>query len=159
MNPIEMQKIFQQQSIQDEVIQKQTLQVIGFQIGEECFAIPILDIQEIIKPVPYTHIPFVPEYILGVFHLRGNILPLIDLRQKLGLKHKKIDEETCILVIHHQDQKLGIMIEKLTESILLDEEEIDTSITQEDIHLYGVGKQEDKLIAILNTQALFKRDF
>lgn len=159
MNPIEIQKILQEQSMHNEAPAKQMLQVIGFQIEKEYFAIPILDVQEIIKPLPYTHIPFVPKYILGIFHLRGNILPLIDLRQKFGFGYKAVDEETRILVIHYQDQKLGIMVDKLTESILLDQEEIDTHIVQEDIHLYGVGKQEDKLIALLDTQVLFKRDF
>ena len=62
------------------------LQLVGFIVGEEEFAVPILNIQEIIKPIEYTRVPATPNYVLGVFNLRGSVIPLIDLRLKFGLK-------------------------------------------------------------------------
>lgn len=155
-----MQEIFDQQRPQHTETPSQTLQVIGFVIREEEFAVPILDVREIVKPVEYTRIPSTPSYVLGVFNLRGNILPLIDLRQKFGLEHKNFDEHTRILVINHQEQIIGFVIDKLTEALHLKEEEIDYNIAQKNKNLiYGIGKQKDRLITILKVEELLKRDF
>jgi purine-binding chemotaxis protein CheW len=56
------------------------VQLVGFVIGEEEYAVPILTIQEIIKPISWTRVPQTPAYVLGVFNLRGSVIPLIDLR-------------------------------------------------------------------------------
>ncbi|MDP2893158.1 MAG: chemotaxis protein CheW, partial [Sulfurimonas sp.] len=58
------------------------VQLVGFVIGDEEYAVPILAIQEIIKPFPWTRVPQVPKYVVGVFNMRGAVIPLIDLRLK-----------------------------------------------------------------------------
>lgn len=63
---------------------EEIVQLVGFIVGDEEYAIPILNIQEIIKPIEYTRVPSVPEYVLGVFNLRGSVIPLIDLRKKFS---------------------------------------------------------------------------
>lgn len=163
-NNEKLKEIFQQQSFREEEAEplEKTLQVIGFIVGDEEFAVPILNVREIVKPMEYTRIPRTPEYVLGVFNLRGNILPLINLRQKFGLGQKSFDENTRFLVMNYQDQVIGFVIDKLTEAFHLKEEEIDYAIAQEnrdDYLIYGVGKQKDKLITILKTESLIKRDF
>jgi len=75
----------QKQKVQPLKKDEDTLQVVGFNVGDEEFAVSILNIQEIIKPIDYTRVPGTPEYVLGVFNLRGNVLPLISLRLKFGL--------------------------------------------------------------------------
>jgi purine-binding chemotaxis protein CheW len=64
------------------------VQLVGFIIGDEEYAVPILAIQEIIKPFPWTRVPQVPKYVVGVFNMRGAVIPLIDLRLKFGLALK-----------------------------------------------------------------------
>lgn len=155
-----MQEIFRQQTTQDQTIQNKTLQLISFKVGNEDFAIPITDIREIVKPSEYTHIPFVPAYILGVFNLRGNILPLIDLKQKFGFEPTIINSETHIIVAKHQDQMMGFVVDQLTGVLYFQEDEIDKIATQkEESIICGIGKQKDKLIAILEANELFRRDF
>lgn len=165
MNTKRMQDVFQQQQdIKSDSVgpSKKALQVIGFVVGDEEFAVPILDVREIVKPMEYTRIPHVPSYVLGVFNLRGNILPLIDLRQKFGLGRLPFDEDTRFLVMSHQEQVIGFVIDRLTEAFCLDEGEIDYAIVQEnrdDDLVYGVGKQKEKLITILRSESLMRRDF
>jgi len=69
--------------------EEEIIQLVGFIVGEEEYAIPILSIQEIIKPIEYTRIPSTPDYVLGAFNLRGNVIPLIDLRMKFHLPSKE----------------------------------------------------------------------
>ena len=78
----------------DTVHVNDVVQLVGFIIGDEEYAVPILSIQEIIKPIEWTRVPQTPAYVLGVFNLRGSVIPLIDLRLKFGLKAKKHNEET-----------------------------------------------------------------
>ena len=72
------------------------------------YAVPILAIQEIIKPFEWTRVPQVPNYILGVFNLRGAVIPLIDLRTKFGLSTKKHNEDTRFIVMRHGDDVAGL---------------------------------------------------
>ncbi|ANV98415.1 chemotaxis protein CheW [Helicobacter enhydrae] len=166
MNNDKLREIFQQQITtskdSSQTTLEKTLQVIGFIVGDEEFAVPILNVREIVKPIEYTRVPGTPEYVLGVFNLRGNVLPLIDLRQKFGLERKRFDADTRFLVINHQDQIAGFVIDCLTEAIHIKESEIDYTVTQEskeDYLIYGIGKQEDKLITILKIDVLMKQEF
>jgi purine-binding chemotaxis protein CheW len=91
----------QQQNAPEERHGDDIVQRVGFIIGDEEYAVPILSIQEIIKPIGWTRVPQTPPYVLGVFNLRGSVIPLIDLRLKFGLASKKQDEETRFIVMKH----------------------------------------------------------
>ncbi len=142
--------------------EEEVIQLVGFIIGEEEYAIPILDIQEIIKPIEYTRIPSTPNYVLGAFNLRGNVIPLIDLRLKFNLPKKEPDESTRYIVMKDGNNIAGFVIDKLTEAIRLKKSAIDP--TPETLHkdqgmIYGIGKKEKTIITILKVSALLKRDF
>ncbi len=138
------------------------LQVIGFMIGKEEFAVPISNIQEIIKPIEYTRVPDTPDYVLGVINLRGNILPLIDLRIKFGLPKLKQNKDTRYIIIKHNDEVAGFVIDEITEAIRLKEADIESApeTLHEEVNMvYGIGKQKDRLITILKVEYLLKRAF
>jgi len=141
---------------------EEVIQLVGFIIGDEEYAIPILDIQEIIKPIEYTRIPSTPDYVLGAFNLRGNVIPLIDLRMKFNLPKKEPDETTRYIVMRDGDSIAGFVIDKLTEAVRLKKTAIDP--TPETLHkdqgmIYGIGKKEKTIITILKVASLLKRDF
>lgn len=138
------------------------LQVVGFLVGSEEFAVPILDIQTIEKPIEYTRVPGTPNYVLGVFNLRGNVYPLIDLRAKFGLPMIKQNKDTRYIVIKHNDEVAGFVIDKLTEAIKISEADIEPTpetLNEEADLIYGIGKQKDRLITILKVEYLLKRAF
>ena len=142
--------------------EEEIIQLVGFIVGEEEYAIPILDIQEIIKPIEYTRIPSTPAYVLGAFNLRGNVIPLIDLRMKFNLPKKEEDETTRYIVMRDGDNIAGFVIDKLTKAIRLKKSAIDP--TPETLHkdqgmIYGIGKKEKTIITILKVASLLKRDF
>ena len=70
-------------------------QFVVFKLADEEYGIDIMGVQEIIVPVPLTKIPNVPEYFSGVFNLRGDIIPLIDMRKRFGLA--AIEDNDCLL--------------------------------------------------------------
>ena len=138
------------------------VQLVGFIIGDEEYAVPILSIQEIIKPFSWTRVPQVPNYVLGVFNLRGSVIPLIDLRLKFGLPPKKQSDETRFIVMRAGDDVAGFVIDRLTMAIRIKKDNIGPApdtIDDEDTMIDGVGKQADKIITILKVDKLLKRDF
>ncbi|WP_457745980.1 chemotaxis protein CheW [Sulfurimonas sp.] len=138
------------------------VQLVGFIIGEEEYAVPILSIQEIIKPFTWTRVPQVPPYVLGVFNLRGAVIPLIDLRAKFGLQTKKHNEDTRFIVMRNGDDVAGFVIDRLTMAIRIKKENIGPApdtVNGDDTIIDGVGKQADKIITILKVNKLLERDF
>ncbi len=137
-------------------------QLVGFVIGEEEFAVPILSIQEIIKPIEWTRVPFVPEYVLGVFNLRGNVLPLIDLRKKFNAPSAEIDENTRFIVMKIQNENVAFVIDRLTSAIRIPKKYIapppETYNNEEEL-ISGVGRlEENRIITILNVDNLIKKE-
>jgi len=137
------------------------VQLVGFIVGNEEFAVPILSIQEIIKPIEWTRVPFTPEFVLGVFNLRGNVLPLIDLRKKFGAESAEFDEDVRFIVIKVGEELAGFVIDRLTEALRLEENSIlpppDTN-TERDAMIEGIGRKDDRIITILKVQALLKNE-
>ena len=138
------------------------VQLVGFIVGDEEYSVPILSIQEIIKPIECTRVPQTPSYVLGVFNLRGSVIPLIDLRQKFGLEAKKYTEDTRFIVMKHKDEVAGFVIDRLTEAIRLKKTDIgpapETALQEKSL-IEGVGKQKDRILTILKVKKLLMRDF
>lgn len=152
----------QQNKGEDATSVEKTLHIIGFMIGNEEFAVPILNVKEIIKPIEYTRVPAVPNYVLGVFNLRGTVLPLISMRLKFGLSAIRQDADTRFLVVTQRDEMIGFMIDRLTSAIRIPENDIEPipeTFNENQNLLQGIGKREDRLITILNVENLLKRDF
>ena len=139
-------------------------QVVGFIVGDEEFAVPILSIQEIIKPIEWTNVPFTPPYVLGVFNLRGNVLPLIDLRIKFNTATEpEIDPDTTrFIVMKIKNENVAFIIDKLTSALRIPKSNItpppNTYENEEDI-IEGVGRMNDgRIITILKVDNLIKRE-
>ncbi|HIC10869.1 MAG TPA: chemotaxis protein CheW [Campylobacterales bacterium] len=161
-----LQEVFQkqqQQQNQSEIVaDDEVLQLVGFMVGEEEYAIPILTIQEIIKPIEYTRVPRTPQFVLGVFNLRGSVIPLIDLRIKFGVPATKTNEDTRYIVLKDGDDTAGFVIDKLNQAMRIEKKNIDPApeaTTQDKSLIEGVGKKEDRIITILKVSKLLERDF
>ncbi len=141
---------------------EEVVQLVGFIVGDEEFTVPILSIQEIIKPIEYTRVPHTPDYVLGVFNLRGSVIPIIDLRLKFGMKPEPQTPDTRYIVMKNDDEIAGFVIDRLTEAIRLNVRNIDSApetAQQEKSFIEGVGKQEDRILTILKVDRLLERDF
>ncbi|MDA3966672.1 MULTISPECIES: chemotaxis protein CheW [Helicobacter] len=139
------------------------IQLVAFVVGSEEFSVPILSIQEIIKPLEYTRVPGVPDYVLGVFNMRGIVVPLINLRLRFGLQYERPTEDTRYIVIKNQEEeRAGFIIDKLTEAVRIKQSDIDPApdtVSQNENLIYGVGKKDNRLITILSPEELLKRTF
>lgn len=160
----------QSQMVDRDEIRKEDdiIQLVGFVVGDEEYAIPILNIQEIIKPIEFTRVPSVPDYVLGVFNMRGNVMPLIYLAQRFNLRSSKMTPQTRYIVLRGDingsgvSSNAGFVIDRLTEAIKIHRSKIDPppeTLVKEKGMIYGIGKRDENILTILKVEALLKREF
>jgi purine-binding chemotaxis protein CheW len=90
-------------------------QYVEFGIEHEQYAIRIQDIHEIIKMQDITQIPNITPYVKGVINLRGKIVPVISLRSMFQLPEKEYTKHTRIVVVHHQEDSVGIIVDHVNK--------------------------------------------
>ena len=100
----------------DQEEKEKLMQLVGFAIGRELFGVDILMVQEIIRETPITPIPNAPEFIEGVINLRGNIIPVIDLRRRLNLRSAEAsDGNIWIMILNVEGRVTGFIVDSVTQ--------------------------------------------
>ena len=136
------------------------LQIVTFEVGQEEFAIDILAVQEIVRMMPITRVPHSPDAVEGVVNFRGQITPVIDLRQRFGLAaQEERGKDTRIVVIEIHNRILGFIVDRVHEVLRIDSSVLDpaptlTSSIDAD-YVRGVGKLDDRLLILLDLDRLF----
>lgn len=127
---------------------------LAFSLGSEDYALDISMIREILKPREITAIPRVPDFLLGIISLRGNIIPIIDLKRRLGLGVATVDENSRIIVCQEGDLLAGLLIDRITQVTSIPEEGIEPPPAifsgQDRALLDGVGRVQGKVLILLN---------
>ncbi|MEJ5350714.1 MAG: chemotaxis protein CheW [Melioribacteraceae bacterium] len=134
------------------------LQLVGFKIADEEYAVDILMVQEIIRMMQVTKVPNAPDFVDGVINLRGRIIPVIDLRSKLGLPRKEVDKDKRIIVVEVSGKTVGFIVDAVTEvlripaSITEPPPDLVTNVNSEFIK--AVGKLEDRLLILIDLEKI-----
>lgn len=134
---------------------KTYLKLVGFRLGDEEYAVDILKIKEIKLLMEITRVPKAPGFVEGVINLRGDIVPIIDLRKKLRLPVTPFGEDTRIIIVEIESKMCGVIVDGVSEVIEIEESKIlDTpSIVKgsiEEQYLKGVGKMGDRILILLD---------
>lgn len=144
----------------------QEQEFLTFMLNEEEFGIDILCVQEIRVWSWVTELPNKPDYIKGVINLRGVIIPIIDLRQRFGETPLEYSDQTVTIILKSQDKEnpmvVGIVVEAVSEVYKLDASAIRKAPAfghkVDSCFLQGLATIEDKLIILLDTNALLSED-
>lgn len=136
----------------------QLLQLVCFNLADEEYGIDINCVQEVIRVQRITPIPQMPPSVLGVINIRGNIVPVFDLRRQFGLPEKPFGEATKILVMRLGKITLSIIVDRILDNLKLEAPQIDPApevrlkIDKECIN--GLGQTGDRMIIIINLAAI-----
>ena len=134
------------------------VQVVAFKLRKEEYGFNILNVKEIKGLTDITRVPFASDFIKGVINLRGSVLPVIDLKKRLGLQDMEYTDDTRIVVVREDDLEVGMIVDAVTGVITLNGEHIDAakSVDNENSRfITGVGKvEEERLIILLNLEAI-----
>ncbi|MBN2414480.1 chemotaxis protein CheW [bacterium] len=135
-----------------------TTQVVVFQLGNEDFGVDILQVLEIIRLGPISHVPETPDFIEGVTNLRGNVIPVINLRKKFGLPQKQAEKQNRIVVFEVEEKIIGAIVDHVDQIIRIPDDRIEDppEMTSADIRPYikGLGKTESGLVILLNIRKI-----
>ncbi len=135
------------------------LQLVTFKLGSEEFGVDILKVQEINKMMSITKIPNAPNFIEGVINLRGKIIPIVDLRKRLGFKNQEYDKSTRIIVVELDGLVLGFIVDSVSEVLRIPENTIEPPPSMvagiESEYIEGVGKLDDRLLILLELKKIF----
>jgi len=131
-------------------------QLVAFKIGDEEYGIKIREVQEINRMTEITKVPRAPHYIDGIVNLRGNIIPVLNLRKFFGLSDKEMTDATRIIIVDFAGAKTGIMVDSVSEVLRFEKALIEPppDILTNGIdsgYVEGVGKLEDgkRMVLIL----------
>lgn len=152
-----------------EIAKRKTLtgsRFLSFVLSEEEYCIDILKIKEIMGMTNITEIPQTPDFIKGVINLRGQIIPIIDLRLKFDLQFQEYSDRTCIIVVEIDYQNeitlMGIVVDKIQEVINFPEEKIsnvpylNAKIKSE--YIKGIAEAGDTIKIILDITKVLTED-
>ena len=145
--------------IEKTVADQELLQLVTFCLGEEEFGFDIFKVKEINKMMELIQVPNSPSYVDGVVNLRGRIIPIIDLRSRLGMAKKDHNDKTRIIVIEVHSKTVGFIVDEVKEVL-----RIPNSITEappdivlgvDSDYITSVGKLDDKLLILLDIEKIF----
>ncbi len=141
-------------------------QYVTFSLGEELFGVEVSRTREILSLTPVTRVPQTPEYLLGVINLRGKVVPVVDMRLKLGLPAGVDTEDTCIIVVDLEVDgdviTVGALADAVREVMDIRSDQIEppprlgTRLKTEFIH--GMGKVDEQFLILLNIDKVFNND-
>lgn len=137
------------------------LQVVVLNVGGEEFGVSIMNVHEIIRMVPVTKLPNSSRFVEGVINLRGNVIPIVDLRKRFGSSQIEQGEECRIVVVNPNDQVVGVIVDGVSEVLKIPNSEIDpppTVVTNGTDFITGIGKVGERLLIILDINKLFSTD-
>lgn len=134
------------------------VQVVAFKLRREEYGFNILNVKEIKGLTDITRVPFASDFIKGVINLRGSVLPVIDLKKRLGLQDMEYTDDTRIVVVREDDLEVGMIVDAVTGVITLNGDQIDAAKAVDNENsrfITGVGKvAEERLIILLNLEAI-----
>jgi purine-binding chemotaxis protein CheW len=133
-------------------------QYLAFRLADEEYALDIKQISEIIKVREFTDIPRAPGFILGIISLRGVVVPVFDLRQRLGLGLSEVTALSRIVVCRQEDVTVGLMVDSINQVVNLYDEEVEPppgvlSGLDRDM-VSGLGRCQGRMIILLNLHSV-----
>ncbi len=134
--------------------QQQLQEYLSFRLANESYAISILYIKEIIKLPLITAVPRTESVILGILSLRGMVVPLIDLRLRLGLEGAPTTRKSRVLIVQQPDDLIGLLVDEVQNVVRLSENQIEDAPglfgRAEGENILGVGRSEGEMYTLLN---------
>lgn len=137
------------------------LQLVGFRLNEEEYAIPITRVREIILMKPVTRLPQAPPFIEGVINLRGSVIPIVNLRTRFQMPVREKTDETRMVVVTVRDQTVACIVDEVTQVMRITLDQIQPApvsvISAAERVVSGIAKVDERLVIVLDIERLFER--
>ncbi len=144
----------------EQVNEFETKQFIVFSLGDEQYGIDSLKITTIDRMKKITRVPKTPRYVRGVINLRGDIIPVMDLRAKFNLPIAEETDETRIIILKLEEISVGVVVDQVLQTIQLTNDSIESASSlinnSDSDYILGIGKVDGEIVTLLNFDKLVK---
>ncbi len=134
-------------------------QWVTFYLDKERYGINVMQVQEVLRVSEITPVPGAPEYVLGIINLRGNVVTVIDTRQRFRLPPREMDDSTRIVIMETENQVVGILVDSVAEVVELRASQIEAapSVGNEESarFIQGVCSLSGELLILIDLNKLF----
>jgi purine-binding chemotaxis protein CheW len=132
-------------------------QLVIFKLGDEDFGADILQVKEIEKlEQEVTRVPKSPGFVEGVINLRGEIVPIVDLRKRFGLSVRPVGADTRVIIVEVNDNLIGMIVDQVAEVLRVNVDNIfptpEITKTVDSYFINAVAKINDRLVVLLNLE-------
>ena len=135
---------------------------VTFRLDNETYGINVMQVQEVLRHTEIAPVPGAPSYVLGIINLRGNVVTVIDTRQRFGLSPAPITDNTRIVIIEADKQVVGILVDSVAEVVYLRQSEIETAPnvgTDESAKfIQGVCNKNNELLILVDLEKMMTED-
>ena len=134
------------------------LQWVIFRLDNESYGINVMQVQEVLRYTEIAPVPGAPSYVVGIINLRGNVVTVIDTRERFGLQAESITDHTRIVIIESESQVIGILVDSVSEVVYLKQSEIEVTpnVGNESSgkFIQGVCNKNDELLIFVELNKL-----
>ncbi|WP_395338619.1 chemotaxis protein CheW [Ningiella sp. W23] len=146
----------------EEITNEEHQEFLTFVLGDENYALDIMTVKEIRGYENVTKIANAPDYIKGVLNLRGDIVPIIDLRLKFEVGEATYDEFTIVIMLMIGERIVGIVVDEVSDVIKVEDSEIkpppEFGVAFDSAYLHGLTTINEQMIILVNIQKLISSD-
>jgi purine-binding chemotaxis protein CheW len=139
--------------IENEDVNTMDGKYLTFIMGDEVYGMPIEYVFEIIGIQHITKVPDMESYIKGVINLRGQVIPVIDVRERFEMEHRDYDDRTCIMVTRVKGISIGLIVDTVEEVMNINNDTISPAPNVATAHsgkyIKGIAQCEDNLVIII----------
>lgn len=140
------------------VVDDQVLQWATFRLGHELYGINVMQVREVLRYTEITPVPGAPIFVLGIINLRGNVVTVVDTRERFGLSQGEITEHSRIVIIEVASQVVGLLVDSVAEVVYLSHSEIESTpnVGNDDSAKYiqGVCNKKDELLILVELESM-----
>lgn len=138
------------------------LQWVTFRLENESYGINVMQVQEVLRYTEIAPVPGAPSYVLGIINLRGNVVTVIDTRERFGMSSSEVTDNSRIVIIETDMQVVGILVDSVAEVVYLRQSEIETAPNvgndETSKFIQGVCHKNDELLILVELDRLFSMD-
>ncbi len=139
---------------EDKELNDPVMQWVTFRLGDEKYGINVMQVQEVLRITEIAPVPGAPTYVLGIINLRGNVVTVIDTRNRFGLMSKETDDSSRIAIIETEDHIIGILVDSVAEVVELRASEMETAPNvgndESSKYIQGVTSIENELLILVD---------
>lgn len=134
------------------------LQWVTFRLAGETYGVNVMQVQEVLRYTEIAPVPGAPNYVLGIINLRGNVVTVIDTRNRFGLESGEITDNTRVVIIEAEGHVIGILVDSVAEVVYLRQSEIETAPNvgndESAKFIQGVCHKNDELLILIELNKL-----